>query len=186
MAESNVIGLVIAVILFVMILLVGMGAVNKVQTGLFDMWKIGDTQKEQLEAGSAIAACQRWLGSPDKYKAKAIVETFKIPDKMAPFGSKTGCCWDDKNSLKDKALDVQRECAQNPGSTKCNNGFVKFDDTYVKQCVNACNALIEMSNLVDQQCTAVSENKKQSILENTLRTSTLCSSSTRIGTIKCS
>jgi hypothetical protein len=81
-------------------------------------------------------ACQDWLYG-DKYDADAILQTYKLPDKMRPYDKVFSTCGDDLESVARACFneqDITRDCA--------GNGFIKSSITEMSICTKVCSNII--------------------------------------------
>jgi hypothetical protein len=142
MAESRIIGLVVAVVLLSFLLLLGLQSLGKVKGGIFDMLKIGEAETEKLDPSTVEKNCRQWIASgSNKYVAKKISDTYKIPEIFAPFDRATGCCLDDLNDELEKCLNPENECTV-------------IDSEPVIACQGACNAAIQVYEHCERLCSS--------------------------------
>lgn len=136
--DSNVIFLVIAVIIGASILLLSLGILGKVKRGVDDMGPV----EEQMV--SLSQTCENWLYG-DKYSAEAIINTYKLPEKMRPFSSAKSACGDEIEELAQK-------CITSTASGCAGEGIIKSDALELNQCTRTCLNIIEIFHLCEISC----------------------------------
>lgn len=144
---SQAIVIVIAVIIAAAILIFSLKILGTANQGVTDIQNTGKTQQQRLVGAQGLAqTCNDWL-TGDKFNAKSILQTYKLPDKLRPYKTSYSACGEDLYKTAQKCFneqDVTKECA--------GNGYIK--STEVTTCSNVCLNIKKIFDKCDASCSS--------------------------------
>lgn len=148
---SNVITVVMAVILAASIMILAFNVLGTAKEGIEGIKGTAKTQQERLaEVQSLSKACSDWIYGGEKYKAKAILETYELPDKMRPYRDARYVCGDELEDLAQECLTQEGE-----GYGDCaGSGYISASAPIVGTCTRACTRIMQIHETCETACSS--------------------------------
>ena len=144
---AQILPLVMGVIIAGSLLVIGFKILGKASGGVESLWGMGESfQQRYLSAQSLASSCEDWLYG-DRYNARAILEVYKIPDKMRPYRDLWYKCGE-------PLLEIAQECYTRKESYgKCaGNGYINADEYELIICAKICRNIIKIYDTCRVSC----------------------------------
>lgn len=156
-ATSQAITVVIAVIIAASILIFSLKIIGSANQGVTDIQNTGETQQQRLVgAQGLVQSCNDWL-TGNKFNAKSILQTYKLPDRLRPYEKAYSACGEDLYKTAQKCFneqDVTYECA--------GNGYIKSKE--VTTCSNVCLNIKKIFDKCEASCSSTAGQCFENIL----------------------
>lgn|GEM_PF-3017109 len=144
---TQVIGVVMAVIIAASIMVLSFRILGSANKGIDDIENTGKTQEQRLAGVQSVAqTCQDWT-TGDTYKADAILNTYKLPDKMRPYDDVWKYCGEPLDEIAKKCFDVDKDRGECAG-----NGYISSGSTTISLCRKTCANIINIFNTCSASC----------------------------------
>jgi len=160
MAEGNVIWILIIVVLAIAVLAFTLGILGTSQKGIGATGPTQTANIDLLSGQNLYASCNDWLNSPNRYDAKKIVDTYKVPLRTEPFGtygSLNKCSGTGQGEMYGEAL-----AAITAGETNIDLSRGKGDGTAA--CLEICDFVVKCHDTIMQKHSSFDESQASSCL----------------------
>ncbi|MBR9681961.1 MAG: hypothetical protein GOV00_04150, partial [Candidatus Altiarchaeota archaeon] len=135
---ESVLPLVMGVIIAGAILVIGFGIMGKAKGGVEDIWNTGANFQQRMDAMDGLyLSCDDWMTGAEKYKAEAILDTYKLPDRMRPYKYVWAACGENLEELSQRCYTQSDE----DGKYCAGRGFLQASNDDVIDCLSTCSVI---------------------------------------------
>ncbi len=148
-AVESVLPLVLGVIIAGAVLVIGFGIMGRAKGGVEDIWNTGANFQQRLDAmDSLYRSCNDWMTGSERYSADAILNTYKLPDRMRPYRKVWDACGRDLEEVAQKCY------AQTEGDNRrcAGKGYILSSYDAMTNCLSTCSVIKDIYSKCEVSC----------------------------------